>query len=115
DPGDRGLWVTEPAQLAKAVDAAVADGWQVAIHAIGDAGIGSVLDAYEAAEKAHPGDLRLRIEHLQVLADKDLPRVVATHAIASMQPTHATSDMPWAEARVGKQRITGAYAWRTML
>jgi predicted amidohydrolase YtcJ len=115
DHGNRGLWVTEPAQLGKAVDAAVAGGWQVAIHAIGDAGIGSVLDAYEAAERAHPGDLRLRVEHLQVLAEKDLPRVVATHAIASMQPTHATSDMPWAEARVGKQRITGAYAWRTML
>jgi predicted amidohydrolase YtcJ len=115
DPGNRGLWVTDPETLAKAVDAAVGARFQVAIHAIGDAGIGSVLDAYQAAEKAHPGDLRLRVEHLQVLAEQDLPRVVATHAIASMQPTHATSDMPWAEARVGKQRILGAYAWRTML
>ena len=62
-----------------------------------------------------PVDKRLRIEHLQVLAPKDLDRVVAAHAVASMQPTHATSDMGWAEARVGADRIKGAYAWRTML
>ncbi|NVB85264.1 MAG: amidohydrolase, partial [Kofleriaceae bacterium] len=115
DKGNRGLWVTEPAKLTASVDAAVAGGWQTAIHAIGDAGIGAVLDAYEAAEKKHPGEHRLRIEHTQVIAAKDVPRMVATHAIASMQPTHATSDMPWAEARVGKARIAGAYAWRTML
>jgi predicted amidohydrolase YtcJ len=115
DKGNRGLWVTEPAVLTKAVDDAVAGGWQTAIHAIGDAGIGAVLDAYEAANAKHPGEHRLRIEHLQVLALKDLPRVVATHSIASMQPTHATSDMPWAEKRVGPERIKGAYAWRTML
>ncbi len=115
DAKNVGLWVTEPEALKRAVGAAFATGWQVAIHAIGDAGIGSVLDAYEAAERDHPGDTRPRVEHLQVLADKDLPRVIATHAIASMQPTHATSDMPWAEARIGKQRILGAYAWRTML
>ncbi|MGE5181504.1 MAG: amidohydrolase [Acidobacteriota bacterium] len=115
DPENTGLWVTDPGALARAVGAAFDRGWQVAIHAIGDAAIGSVLDAYQAAERAHPGDTRPRVEHLQVLAVKDLPRVVATHAIASMQPTHATSDMPWAEARVGKQRLVGAYAWRTML
>jgi predicted amidohydrolase YtcJ len=115
DPQNQGLWVTAPDTLAQAVDAAVAGGWQVAIHAIGDAGIGSVLDAYEAALRAHPGDRRLRVEHVQVIAPADVDRMVTTHAIASMQPTHATSDMPWAEARVGKDRIRGAYAWRTML
>ncbi|HEX2689063.1 MAG TPA: amidohydrolase [Kofleriaceae bacterium] len=115
DPGYRGLWRIEPAALQKSVEAAVAGGWQVAIHAIGDAGVGSVIDAYLAAEKAHPGDHRLRIEHTQVIAPQDVPRMVASHAIASMQPTHATSDMPWAEARLGHQRIAGAYAWRTML
>jgi hypothetical protein len=115
DPKNQGLWVTDPDALAKGVDAAVAGGWQVAIHAIGDAGIGSVLDAYLAAEAKHPGDLRLRVEHLQVLAPDDLPRLVTAHAIASMQPTHATSDMPWAEQRVGAKRILGAYAWRTVL
>lgn len=115
DPNNRGLWVTEPAQLSAAVEAAVAHGWQVAIHAIGDAGVGSVLDAYLAAERAHPGDHRLRVEHTQVIAPPDIARMVAAHAIASMQPTHATSDMPWAEQRIGARRILGAYAWRTML
>lgn len=111
DPGNRGLWVTDPAVLARAVDAAVAGGWQVAIHAIGDAGIGSVLDAYAK----QPTDRRLRIEHLQVFAPKDLERIISTHAIASMQPTHATSDMGWAASRVGAERLAGAYAWRTVL
>ncbi|MBA2543636.1 MAG: amidohydrolase family protein, partial [Deltaproteobacteria bacterium] len=115
DPKNRGLWVTEPDKLKGAVDAAVSGGWQVAIHAIGDAGIGSVLDAYLAATIKHGGDRRLRIEHLQLLAPEDLPRLVESKAIASMQPTHATSDMPWAEQRVGAERIKGGYAWRTVL
>ena len=112
DRGNRGLWVTEPAQLARAVAIAVKQRWQVAIHAIGDAGVAAVIDAYlPHADK----NLRLRIEHAQIVAPGDFDRIVAAHAIASMQPTHATSDMPWAEARVGGERITGAYAWRTML
>ncbi len=115
DPSNRGLWVTEPAQLTAGVEAAVAHGWQVAVHAIGDAGVGSVLDAYLAVQHAHPGDHRLRVEHTQVIAPADIARMVAAHAIASMQPTHATSDMPWAEQRIGPVRILGAYAWRTML
>lgn len=110
EDGNVGLWLTEPQALAAAVDAAVAGGWQTAIHAIGDAGIGSVLGAY----LKYP-DRRLRIEHVQVIAPQDIPRLVQAKAVASMQPTHATSDMPWAEARVGKQRIKGAYAWRTIL
>jgi len=115
DKGNLGLWVTEPEKLSAAVDAAVSGGWQVAIHAIGDAGVGSVLDAYLAAQAKHGGDRRLRVEHLQVIAPQDIPRLVETQAIASMQPTHATSDMPWAEQRIGPERIKGAYAWRTVL
>jgi predicted amidohydrolase YtcJ len=115
DPKNIGLWRTEPAALTRGVEAAVAGGWEVAIHAIGDAGVGGVIDAYLAADKAHPGDHRLRIEHTQVIAERDVPRMAAAHAIASMQPTHATSDMPWAEKRLGPQRVKGAYAWRTML
>ncbi len=127
--GDRGLWVTDPDVLRASVDAAVQGGWDVAIHAIGDAAIGSVLDAYGAVRAknaannhgpkrdpryafAHPV---LRVEHVQVIAARDVDRMVKIGAIASMQPTHATSDMPWAEARVGKDRIRGAYAWRTMI
>ncbi|HEY5937989.1 MAG TPA: amidohydrolase [Kofleriaceae bacterium] len=115
DKGNKGLWVTEPDKLAIAVDTAVSGGWQVAIHAIGDAAIGSVLTAYQLAQKKHGGDRRLRIEHLQVIAPDDIPRLVEVKAIASMQPTHATSDMPWAEQRVGAERIRGAYAWRTVI
>lgn len=116
---NRGLWVTEPAALTHAVEAAVGGGWQVAVHAIGDAGVGAVLDAFAAAERIHPparpGALRLRIEHVQVIAPRDLERMAGSGVIASMQPTHATSDMPWAEARLGASRILGAYAWRSML
>jgi predicted amidohydrolase YtcJ len=115
DPKNQGLWRTNPDAMKRAVEAAVAGGWGVAIHAIGDAGVGAVIDAFAAAEAAHPGDHRLRIEHTQVIALKDVPRMAAAHAIASMQPTHATSDMPWAEARLGPERVKGAYAWRTML
>ncbi len=120
DKKNLGLWVTEPPQLALAIEAAVANGWQVAIHAIGDAGVGAVLDGYLAITKKlgatkQPGELRLRVEHTQVIAPDDIAKMIEARAIASMQPTHATSDMRWAEARIGKQRILGAYAWRTML
>jgi predicted amidohydrolase YtcJ len=115
DKGNRGLWVTEPDALRASVDAAVHVGWDVAIHAIGDAGIGSVLDAYAAARANGGTDAVLRVEHVQVIAPRDVDRMIATHAIASMQPAHATSDMPWAEARVGTDRIRGAYAWRTLI
>lgn len=118
DAKNRGLWVTDPATLTRSVEAAVGGGWQVAVHAIGDAGIGAVLDAFAAANEIHPGDHRLRIEHAQIIAPRDLERLAAmapSGVIASMQPTHATSDMGWAERRVGPQRILGAYAWRSML
>jgi len=116
DPSHQGLWLTAPDDLKGAVLATVRAGWQPAIHAIGDAGVGAVLDAYQAAEEAHPNaDLRLRVEHAQIVAPVDLPRFAKLGIIASMQPTHATSDMPWAEARVGPQRIGGGYAWHTLV
>jgi len=116
DPKNQGLWITTPEELRRAVEVTVAGGWQPAIHAIGDAGVRAVLDAYQAARAARPGaDLRLRLEHAQVVAPEDLPRFAKLGVIASMQPTHATSDMPWAEARVGPERVRGAYAWRTLL
>jgi predicted amidohydrolase YtcJ len=122
EPGSRGLWVTEPPVLARAVEAAASAGWQIAIHAIGDAGVRATSDAGEAARDdvppARPGRRRVpsfRIEHVQIIAPEDVARMKAVGAVASMQPTHATSDMPWAEARVGSERIKGAYAWRTML
>ena len=116
DEGNRGLWVTEPEALTSAVETAVGGGWQVGVHAIGDAAIGAVLDSFHRADKKFVGgDHRMRIEHTQVIASQDIQRMVDVKAIASMQPTHATSDMRWAEARLGGDRIKGAYAWRTML
>jgi predicted amidohydrolase YtcJ len=116
DPKNEGLWITSPGELGRAVEAAALAGWQPAVHAIGDAAVRSVLDAYEAVRVARPkADLRLRVEHAQVVSQADLPRFAKLGVIASMQPTHATSDMPWAEARVGAERIRGAYAWKTLV
>ena len=114
DPGNRGLLVTEPEALARITQRVRECGVQVATHAIGDRGNHEVLTAYAAALGADAIDHRWRIEHAQVLAPADLPRLAQLGVIASMQPTHATSDMPWAEDRVGPQRINGAYAWRQL-
>lgn len=115
DHGNRGLLVMSPDELAAAADKAHRCGVQVATHAIGDRGNRIALDTYARALGADvAGDHRWRIEHAQILAPEDLPRLAAMHVIASMQPTHATSDMPWAEQRVGARRIVGAYAWRQL-
>ncbi|MGE5347529.1 MAG: amidohydrolase [Acidithiobacillales bacterium] len=115
DPGNRGLLVTEPAGMNAVALAAVKAGWQVWTHAIGDRANRLALDAYEKALAAvRPKDARLRIEHAQVLAPEDLSRFARLGVIASIQPTHATSDMGWAEARLGPVRIRGAYAWRSL-
>ena len=85
----------------------------MATHAIGDRGNRIVLDAYaRVLGERSTDDHRWRIEHAQIMALEDIPRFAELGVVASMQPTHATSDMPWAEARVGAERIAGAYAWR---
>ncbi|HET6605000.1 MAG TPA: amidohydrolase [Xanthomonadaceae bacterium] len=110
EPGHRGLLVTAPDALRKAIDKAVRCGVQVATHAIGDRGNRGVLDAYA---RWLPGkDLRWRIEHAQLVALQDIARFATLEVIASVQPTHATSDMPWAGDRVGESRLAGAYAWQ---
>lgn len=115
DAGNRGLLI-QPAEALKALVAKVAGcGLQPAIHAIGDHGNRLVLDAYAALDPAQRARLRPRIEHAQVVAVADIPRFRELDVIASMQPTHATSDMPWALARVGAERLRGAYAWRRFL
>ncbi|KRG38760.1 amidohydrolase [Stenotrophomonas panacihumi] len=116
DHGNRGLLVTEPVAYAKAVAKAKSCGVQVATHAIGDRGNRIVLDTYEKTLGAdRTRDHRWRVEHAQVLSPEDLPRFAPLGVIASMQPTHATSDMPWAQDRLGPQRILGAYAWHQLL
>jgi predicted amidohydrolase YtcJ len=116
EPDNRGLTVMSEGDLRKAVDEALANGFQVCTHAIGDRGNNIVLNIYEAALQAHAAkDPRLRIEHAQVLAPNDIPRFHELGVIPSMQPTHCTSDMYWAEARLGPTRVRGAYAWRSLL
>jgi predicted amidohydrolase YtcJ len=115
EPGHRGLEITPSSELAELATALLAQKAQLAVHAIGDAGVRNTLDAFEVARTAHPDiDLPLRVEHAQVVHPDDLPRFKALNAVASMQPTHATSDMPWAEDRLGPHRIGWAYAWKTL-
>ncbi|HKE35534.1 MAG TPA: amidohydrolase [Candidatus Acidoferrum sp.] len=115
-PQTKGVMTTPETDVYRLTRRALQAGFQVCTHAIGDAANRSVLNAYEQAEKKAPSarDPRLRIEHAQVLAPDDIPRFAKLGVIASMQPTHATSDMPWAEKRVGSERIKGAYAWRSV-
>ena len=91
-------------------------GFQLGIHAIGDAGNREVLDFLEAEFKADPNTARNRhrIEHAQVISPEDQPRFARLGVIASMEPPHAVEDKTWAEDRLGPQRILGAYAWRTL-
>jgi predicted amidohydrolase YtcJ len=113
DPGNRGLLVTPPEKLLAGLEKARRCGLQVATHAIGDRGNRIVLDDYAGVLGTNvASDHRWRIEHAQVVSLADIPRFAQLRVIASMQPTHATSDMPWAEARLGHDRLAGAYAWR---
>jgi hypothetical protein len=115
-PGHRGLFVTAPEEIERRAEKAMARGYQVCTHAIGDRGIREVVDAYAKALAAVPaGDRRPRIEHVQCVRREDLADFKRLGIIASMQPSHATSDMPWAEERVGMDRGRGLYAWRWVL
>lgn len=115
EPGNRGLLLASVEQMAAVTEKARRCDVQVATHAIGDRGNRIVLDAYaKTLGNGVGGDHRWRIEHAQVLDPADLPRMAQMGVIASMQPTHATSDMPWAGDRLGPQRIEHAYAWREL-
>lgn len=118
-----GLSVSEPAFIEDLAKHGLEKGYQVCVHAIGDRGNREVLDAFERAlsqaptssgPQAHP-DRRFRIEHAQLLSPSDIPRFASLGVIASMQPTHCTSDMRWVDVRVGPERANGAYAWASLL
>jgi predicted amidohydrolase YtcJ len=115
DPHNLGLILTPVEVLERVAARALERGWQVAVHAIGDRANRMVLDAYARAGCAAGRDHRFRVEHAQVLAPGDLERLARLGVVASMQPTHATSDLLWAEARLGRERLAGAYAWRRVL
>jgi hypothetical protein len=127
DPANRGLLLLPVDELEARARAAAARGFQVCVHAIGDRANTLVLDALEAVTMGRPSaaggrlaaipgaDPRHRVEHAQILAEPDIPRFRALGVLPSMQPTHCTSDMPWADSRLGAERIPGAYAWRSLL
>lgn len=116
-PQTRGTITTPEPEIYELARNSLAHGFQLCTHAIGDAANRMVLDAYEHALKDVPRarDPRLRIEHAQVLSPEDIPRFAKLGIIPSMQPVHATSDMGWAEQRLGPERVKGAYAWRSVL
>ena len=115
-PDERGLLRMDLEVFLSRVRPLVRAGLQPATHAIGDRANRMVLDAYERLADELPGfrALRPRVEHAQVVSRADWERFDALDAIASMQPTHATTDMRWAEDRLGPERVIGAYAWRRL-
>jgi predicted amidohydrolase YtcJ len=118
DPGNRGLLVDPPEELERLSRLAIENGFQVCTHAIGDRGNRIILDVYEKVLSNHPGGSggpRFRVEHAQIVSADDIPRFARLGVTPSMQPTHCTSDMYWAQDRVGPDRIRGAYAWRSYL
>ncbi len=114
DPGNTGLLMLDRARIEKIAREAAAAGFQVNTHAIGDRANRTVLEAYGAALGGKNGR-RFRIEHSQVIAPADFELFAKYSVIAAMQATHATSDMRWAEQRLGRERVRGAYAWRRLL
>lgn len=116
EPRHRGLMLYTVQEMQQLATLTANKGWQLNVHAIGDAGNHLVLDTFESRMTATQRNaLRPRIEHAQVIAPNDIARFASLGVIASIQPTHATSDMNMAEDRVGPQRIKGAYAWRTLI
>ena len=113
-PDSRGLQFHSDAELLGLADQAASKGFQLAIHAIGDAANSQVIGVFEQLGRKYPGDRRWRIEHVQVVDPADIPRFAPTGIIASMQPTHQTSDRLMAEARLEPDRLRGAYAWNSI-
>jgi hypothetical protein len=113
-PGHRGFLLCDSVQLLTLAYKVRFSGLQLCTHAIGDGGYKMVLDIYSRALKTD-NDLRWRIEHAQVVSPEDLHYFKEKKIIPSVQPTHATSDMYWAASRLGTTRMTGAYAYQSLL
>jgi predicted amidohydrolase YtcJ len=116
DPSTTGILTMDPEKVTAMAIQRDKAGFQLAFHAIGDRANRIALDVFEAVAKANgPRDRRERIEHAQVVGPMDFARFAQLKVIASMQPSHQTTDMRWAEERIGAERLKGAYAWATML
>jgi predicted amidohydrolase YtcJ len=114
DPGNTGLPLMTQAQFRNTLVRAGLGNFQVAAHAIGDAANAEVLNGIAEVAESFTGDRRWRIEHAQVVDPADLAKFGKHGIIASMQPVHQTSDRLMAEARLGPQRLAGAYAWKSI-
>ena len=117
-PTSRGLALTPPESLRRTAELAIAHGFQLNVHAIGDRANRETLDIFEQAFRANPdrSDLRWRVEHAQHLHPQDIARFAGLNVIAAMQGVHATSDGPWVPRRLGHRRAEeGAYVWRALL
>ena len=115
DPENRGLRFVDDTRLRNWISKALIGGFQVNIHAIGDGANAQVLDAFADTLPIYGGNLRHRIEHAQIVDPADIPRFAKLGIIASVQPTHATSDKAMAGDRLGEARLEGAYAWKSFL
>jgi predicted amidohydrolase YtcJ len=119
-PNRSGLHTEDPADIRKTAELAIANGFQMCVHAIGDRANREVLDLYESVFKEHPEKngkaLRWRIEHAQHLNAADIPRFAQLGVIAAMQAVHCTSDAPFVPLRLGVQRAEeGAYVWQKLM
>lgn len=115
-PGQKGLLLTSDEQLDRYISSAMAAGFQVNTHAIGDLANARLLDYYETMIKRYDTrDLRHRNEHSQIIRPQDIPRFAKIGVVASIQPTHATSDKNMAGDRLGEERLAGAYAWKKLI
>ncbi|EGM76030.1 Putative TIM-barrel fold metal-dependent hydrolase [Rheinheimera sp. A13L] len=115
-PGQKGLFVTQPDKLTAVMKLTLEAGFQTNVHAIGDLTNRLVLDRFEQlASKEQLEQGRHRIEHAQIVSPKDIPRFAELHILPSMQPTHATSDKNMAADRLGIARLRGAYAWKSFV
>jgi predicted amidohydrolase YtcJ len=114
-PDQNGLPFLSDTQLLNLMSRAAMDDFQVAAHAIGDAANAQILSAIEELSNDYTGDRRWRVEHAQIIDPADIARFAKHGIIASMQPVHQTSDRLMAEARLGPERLSGAYAWRSLL
>jgi hypothetical protein len=113
-PGQTGLQFLASAEIRNLMVRASMDGFQTAIHAIGDAANAEVISAVEELSEAYKDDRRWRIEHVQIVDPIDLQKLGQHGIISSMQPVHQTSDRTMAEARLGPERLKGAYAWQSI-
>jgi predicted amidohydrolase YtcJ len=114
-PGTSGLPRLSPTQLRNQMSRAAMDGFQLAVHAIGDRANAEVLAAVAELAPTYAGDRRWRIEHAQIVDPADLPGFARHGIVASMQPQHQASDWAMATARLGPGRLGGAYAWPAMI